>query len=82
VGIEGVHEMVEAVTADRHQHYSLIEVGTLWHRTNWLRGFELAMDVVEDRPRWASVDGITDFLPRGHKTFSGTGSTPMESSER
>jgi hypothetical protein len=64
VGIEGVHEMVEAVKADRHRHYSLIEVGTLWHLTNWLRGFENSLvDVVEDRPEMYELrDRITDFL--------------------
>ncbi|HSB69990.1 MAG TPA: uroporphyrinogen decarboxylase family protein [Candidatus Methylomirabilis sp.] len=64
VGIEGVQEMVEAVKADGHRHYSLIEVGTLWHLTNWLRGFENSlMDVLEDRPEmYALRDRITDFL--------------------
>jgi hypothetical protein len=64
VGIEGVDEMVEAVKADGHQHYSLIEVGTLWHLTNWLRGFENSlMDVIEDRPEmYVLRDRITDFL--------------------
>jgi hypothetical protein len=64
VGIEGVHEMVEAVKADGHRHYSLIEVGTLWHLTNWLRGFENSlMDVLEDRPELYELrDRITDFL--------------------
>ena len=64
VGIEGVHEMVEAVKTDRHQHYCLIEVGTLWHLTNWLRGFENSLvDVVEDCPEmYALRDRITDFL--------------------
>lgn len=64
VGIEGVEEMVAAVKADGHQHYSLIEVGTLWHLTNWLRGFENSLvDVVEDRPEmYVLRDGITDFL--------------------
>jgi uroporphyrinogen-III decarboxylase len=64
VGIAGVYEMVEAVKADRHRHYSLIEVGTLWHLTNWLRGFENSlMDVIEDRPEMYELrDRITDFL--------------------
>jgi len=64
VGIEGVDEMVETVKADDHQHYSLIEVGTLWHRTNWLRGFENSLiDVVEDRPEMYHLrDLITEFL--------------------
>jgi len=64
VGIEGVQEMVEAVKADGHLHYSLIEVGTLWHLTNWLRGFEDSlMDVIEDRPEmYALRDRITEFL--------------------
>jgi hypothetical protein len=64
VGIAGVQEMVEAVKADRHEHYSLIEVGTLWHRTNWLRGFENSLvDVIEDRPEMYRLrDRITDFL--------------------
>ena len=66
VGIAGVEEMVEAVKADDHQHYSLIEVGTLWHQTNWLRGFENSlMDVLEDRPELYYLrDRITDFLLR------------------
>ncbi|MCL4371688.1 MAG: hypothetical protein M1380_12435 [Chloroflexi bacterium] len=64
VGFEGVEEMLEVVKADDHQHYSLIEVGTLWHRTNWLRGFENSlMDVLEDRPELYYLrDRITDFL--------------------
>lgn len=64
VGIEGVEEMAAAVKADDHQHYSLIEVGTLWHRTNWLRGFENSLiDVMEDRPELYELrDRITDFL--------------------
>ncbi len=64
VGIQGVDEMVQAVKADDHQHYSLIEVGTLWHQTNWLRGFENSlMDVLEDRPELYYLrDRITDFL--------------------
>ena len=39
-------------------------MGTLWHRTNWLRGFENSLvDVVEDRPEmYALRDRITDFL--------------------
>ena len=53
-----------AVRADGHRHYALIEVGTLWHQTNWLRGFENSLvDVVEDRPEmYALRDRITDFL--------------------
>ncbi len=64
VGIEGVDEMVAAVKADDHQHYSLIEVGTLWHQTNWLRGFENSlMDVLDDAPEMYLLrDHITDFL--------------------
>lgn len=64
VGIEGVHEMVAAVKADGHQHYALVEVGTLWHLTNWLRGFENSLvDVLEDRPEMYELrDRITDFL--------------------
>ncbi len=64
VGIEGVEEMVDAVKADDHQHYCLVEVGTLWHRTNWLRGFENSlMDVLEDRPEMYYLrDRITEFL--------------------
>jgi uroporphyrinogen decarboxylase len=64
VGIEGLAEMVETVKADGHQHYALIEVGTLWHLTNWLRGFENSlMDVIEDRPEmYALRDIITAFL--------------------
>ena len=64
VGMEGVTELLDAVRADRHEHYALIEVGTLWHRTNWLRGFENSlMDVIEDRPEmYALRDMITDFL--------------------
>ena len=63
-GIEGVEEMVETVKADGHQHYSLIEVGTLWHLTNWLRGFENSLvDVAEDRPEMYTLrDRITEFL--------------------
>ena len=66
VGIDGVDEMVEAVKADDHQHYSLIEAGTLWHQTNWLRGFENSLvDVLEDRPELYYLrDRITDFLLR------------------
>jgi uroporphyrinogen decarboxylase len=39
-------------------------VGTLWHLTNWLRGFENSLvDVVEDCPEmYALRDRITDFL--------------------
>jgi hypothetical protein len=64
VGIEGVHEMAATVKTDGHQHYSLIEVGTLWHLTNWLRGFESSlMDVIEDRPEMYELrDRITGFL--------------------
>ncbi len=64
VGIQGSEELVAAVKADGHQHYALIEVGTLWHRTNWLRGFENSLvDVVEDRPEMYYLrDRITDFL--------------------
>jgi len=64
VGIQGVEEMVAAVRADGHQHYALVEVGTLWHQTNWLRGFENSlMDVIEDRPElYALRDRITEFL--------------------
>ncbi len=64
VGIEGLHELAAAVKADRHQHYALIEVGTLWHLTNWLRGFENSLvDVVEDRPEMYLLrDRLTDFL--------------------
>lgn len=64
VGIEGVEEMVAAAKADRHQHYVLVEVGTLWHQTNWLRGFENSlMDVLEDRPElYLLRDKVTDFL--------------------
>jgi hypothetical protein len=60
----GVHERVETVKAGRHQHYSLIEVGTLWHRTNWLRGFENSLvDMIEDRPEMYELrDRMTDFL--------------------
>ncbi len=63
-GIQGVEEMVDAVKADGHQHYTLIEVGTLWHRTNWLRGFENSLvDVIEDRPELYELrDRLTDFL--------------------
>jgi hypothetical protein len=64
VGVEGVREMLDAVKADGHQHYALIEVGTLWHRTNWLRGFENSLiDVVEDRPEMYELrDRLTEFL--------------------
>ncbi len=64
VGIEGLQELVATVKADKHQHYTLIEVGTLWHRTNWLRGFETSlMDVMEGLPQMYTLrDGITDFL--------------------
>jgi uroporphyrinogen-III decarboxylase len=64
VGIQGVEEMVTAVKADGHQHYSLVEVGTLWHLTNWLRGFENSlMDVAEDRPEMYTLrDRLTEFL--------------------
>jgi uroporphyrinogen-III decarboxylase len=64
VGIEGVEEMLAAVQADGHRHYVLVEVGTLWHRTNWLRGFENSlMDVIEDAPEmYALRDRLTAFL--------------------
>lgn len=64
VGIVGVEEMVAAVKADSHQHYCLIEVGTLWHLTNWLRGFENSLvDVAEDREEMYILrDRITEFL--------------------
>jgi hypothetical protein len=64
VGIQGVEEMVTAVKADGHQHYSLVEVGTLWHLTNWLRGFENSlMDVADDRPEMYTLrDRLTEFL--------------------
>ena len=64
VGIDGVHEMVEAVKADGHQHYVLIEIGSLWQRTNWLRGFENSLvDVLEERSEMAFLrDRLTDFL--------------------
>jgi hypothetical protein len=64
VGIQGVEEMAAAVKADGHAHYVLIEVGTLWHRTNWLRGFENSLvDVLEDRPElYALRDRLTAFL--------------------
>ncbi len=64
VGIQGVEEMITTVEADRHQHYTLIEVGTLWHLTNWLRGFENSlMDVAEDRPEmYVLRDKLTEFL--------------------
>jgi uroporphyrinogen decarboxylase len=64
VGIEGAHEMVEVVKTDGHQHYALIEIGSLWHRTNWLRGFENSLvDVVEDCPEMYLLrDRLTEFL--------------------
>jgi hypothetical protein len=64
VGSQGLEEMVAAVREDGHAHYALIEVGTLWHRTNWLRGFESSlMDVIEDRPELYTLrDRLTDFL--------------------
>jgi uroporphyrinogen decarboxylase len=64
VGIEGVEYLVEVVKADDHQHYSLIEVGKLWHRTNWLRGFENSLvDVIDERPEMYELrDRLTDFL--------------------
>jgi len=64
VGIDGLAEMIETVKADGHQHYALIEVGTLWHLTNWLRGFENSlMDVIEDRLEMYELrDRITSFL--------------------
>lgn len=64
VGSEGIVEMLETAKADDHQHYILVEVGTLWHRTNWLRGFENSLiDVMEDRPEMYFLrDKITDFL--------------------
>ena len=64
VGIEGLEELVAVANADDHQHYMLIEVGTLWHRTNWLRGFENSLiDVLEDRPELYYLrDKIVDHM--------------------
>ncbi len=64
VGVEAIYDMVEQVKADDHQHYVLVQVGYLWHRTNWLRGFENSLiDVLEDRPEMYFLrDKITDFL--------------------
>ena len=66
VGIEGVDELVAVARADDHQHYNLIEVGTLWHRTNWLRGFENSLiDVLEDKPELYYLrDKIVDHMLR------------------
>lgn len=63
-GIQGLEELVATVKADNHQHYALIEVGSLWHRTNWLRGFENSLvDVIEEPPELYQLrDRITDFL--------------------
>jgi uroporphyrinogen decarboxylase len=64
VGMENIDAMVAEVTADDHQRFVIVEVGTLWHQTNWLRGFENSLiDVVEDRPEIYELrDLITDFL--------------------
>ncbi|MHB1007133.1 MAG: uroporphyrinogen decarboxylase family protein [Chloroflexota bacterium] len=63
-GKQGVLDMVADAKADRHQHYVLIQVGYLWHRTNWLRGFENSlMDVLEDSPEMYFLrDKIVDVL--------------------
>lgn len=64
VGLENIEAMAEEVKTDDHQHYVLVEVGTLWHQTNWLRGFENSLiDVLEDRPEMYYLrDRITEFL--------------------
>lgn len=64
IGRQSVDDMVEQVKADKHQHYVLIQVGYLWHRTNWLRGFENSLiDVLEDRPEiYYLRDRILDIL--------------------
>ena len=64
VGSQAILDMVEAVKADGHGRYVLVQVGYLWHRTNWLRGFENSLiDVLEDRPEMYHLrDKITEFL--------------------
>ncbi|MHB1134700.1 MAG: uroporphyrinogen decarboxylase family protein [Chloroflexota bacterium] len=66
VGAQGILDMVADVKADNHQHYALVQVGFLWHRTNWLRGFENSLiDVLEDRPEMYFLrDKIVDVLLR------------------
>lgn len=64
IGIANIDAMVEEVKSDDHQHYVIAEVGTLWHQTNWLRGFENSLiDVMDDLPEMYELrDMITGFL--------------------
>ncbi|MHB1415192.1 MAG: uroporphyrinogen decarboxylase family protein [Chloroflexota bacterium] len=62
IGVEGIETMANLVKADGHQHYVIAEVAKVWHRTNWLRGFENSLiDVLEDSPEMYHLrDRIVD----------------------
>ena len=64
LGEEGVQEMVEVISQDRHQHYVMVLAGTLWHRITFLRGFENALiDVADKREELFYLrDRIVDYI--------------------
>ncbi len=48
IGIEGIEEMGAAMKADGGEHYVICQCGMLWHRLNFVRGYEEScMDLAE-----------------------------------
>ena len=65
-GVEKLETDVERIKASGHQQFVVANIGHLWHRINYLRGFEQSLlDVLDDRPELhALTDRITDILVR------------------
>ncbi|MBI2941116.1 MAG: hypothetical protein HYY04_11830 [Chloroflexi bacterium] len=63
-GLGKLEQGLEKVRADDHQHFVTAGFGHLWHRINYLRGFENSLlDVMDDREELYYLrDRITDLL--------------------